>query len=107
MYDYVANELVEIVNTHLLVDAERTSINGHSMGGDGALLMETRRSDRYRSLPAVAPICAVSQRKWDRRTFKEYPSPNEKAGESAITAISSRVRPSRVIDEFQRKLCTE
>ena len=76
MYDYVANELVEIVNTHLLVDAERKSINGHSMGGDGALL-GTRRSDRYASLPAFAPVCAASQSEWSRRTLKEYLSPDE------------------------------
>ncbi|HET8697644.1 MAG TPA: alpha/beta hydrolase-fold protein, partial [Gammaproteobacteria bacterium] len=39
MYDYVRDELVDVVNAHLPVDPSRKSISGHSMGGHGALLI--------------------------------------------------------------------
>ena len=67
MYDHVANELVEIRNTHLLVNAKCKSINAHSMGGDGALSMGSSRPDHYGSSPAFAPICTASPREWGHR----------------------------------------
>ena len=77
MYDYVAKELVEIVNAQLPVDSERKSISGHSMGGHGALLLGTRRSDQYASVSAFSPICAASRSDWGRRAFEQYLGPNE------------------------------
>ena len=53
MYNYVAHELVDVVNNSLPVDAKRKSISGHSMGGHGALIIGLRNADRYRSISAL------------------------------------------------------
>ena len=94
MYDYVAEELVEIVNTHLPVDAERKSISGHSMGGHGALLLGTRRSDRYASVSAFSPICAASQSEWGRRAFEQYLGPDEESWRDYDVSEVIRRQPS-------------
>ena len=72
MYDYVATELVEVVNSHLPVNPERKSISGHSMGGHGALLIGTKQAAEYRSVSAFAPICAVSRSEWGRNALEQY-----------------------------------
>ena len=72
MYDYVATELVETVNSQLPVDPERKSISGHSMGGHGALLIGARRAAEYRSVSAFAPICAASRSEWGRNALEQY-----------------------------------
>ena len=72
MYDYVAEELVALVNGNLPVDANRKSISGHSMGGHGALLVGIRNPARYRSISAFAPICAASLSAWGQAAFTAY-----------------------------------
>ena len=56
MYDYIRDELVDVVNANLPVDPERKSISGHSMGGHGALVIGVGNPERYRSVSAFAPI---------------------------------------------------
>jgi S-formylglutathione hydrolase len=75
MYEYVSAELVEIVNAHLPVDAERKSISGHSMGGHGALVVGVRNAARYRSISAFSPICAASKSPWGQRALAAYLGP--------------------------------
>ncbi len=53
MYDYIRDELVDVVNANLPVDPERKSISGHSMGGHGALLIGVGNPERYRSVSGV------------------------------------------------------
>ena len=60
MYDYIRDELVDIVNANLPVDPERKSISGHSMGGHGALLIGVGNPERYRSVSAFAPISSAA-----------------------------------------------
>ena len=38
MYDYVVNELPNLLNANLTIDIDRAAISGHSMGGHGAPL---------------------------------------------------------------------
>jgi S-formylglutathione hydrolase len=72
MYDYVADELVAVVNANLPVDPARKSISGHSMGGHGALVIGVGNPDRYRSVSAFAPIASATQSAWGQHALQAY-----------------------------------
>ena len=95
MHDYVARELVDIVNSHLPVDAARKSISGHSMGGHGALLLGTQFPERYASVSAFSPICSASRSQWGREAMQAYLGPDEAAWRDYDVSEAIRRRPSR------------
>lgn len=72
MYDYVLNELPELVETQFDVRSDARSVMGHSMGGHGALVMALRNPEVYRSVSAFAPICAPSLCPWGEQAFTAY-----------------------------------
>ena len=72
MYDYIRDELVDVVNANLPVDPTRKSISGHSMGGHGALLIGVRNPERYRSISAFAPISSASASAWGQHALTAY-----------------------------------
>jgi S-formylglutathione hydrolase len=72
MYDYVAKELPALVAAEFPVEAARSGIFGHSMGGHGALVLALRNPDRFRSVSAFAPICAPSRVPWGEKAFGAY-----------------------------------
>ncbi|HEU0277269.1 MAG TPA: S-formylglutathione hydrolase [Rhodanobacteraceae bacterium] len=73
METYVVEELPELIAAHFPVDISRCAIMGHSMGGHGALTLALRHPGRYRSLSALAPICAPTRVPWgERRIFNLY-----------------------------------
>ncbi len=72
MYDYVVEELPELVRAHFPARPDRESIFGHSMGGHGALICALRNPGRYRSVSAFAPIVAPTRCPWGQRAFSEY-----------------------------------
>ncbi len=72
MYDYIVDELPEIVAMSCPVDTERASITGHSMGGHGALTIGLRNPMSYRSISAFAPICAPSECPWGEKALGNY-----------------------------------
>ena len=85
MYDYITEELPQLVADNFPVQAERCSIFGHSMGGHGALSIALRNPDRYQSVSAFSPIVAPTQCPWgekalgyylgdDREPWKDYDS---------------------------------
>jgi len=57
---------------HFGLDARRMGIFGHSMGGHGALTLALRHPGRFRSLSALAPICAPSECPWGIKAFGGY-----------------------------------
>jgi S-formylglutathione hydrolase len=71
MYSYLL-ELVGLVQRALPLDAARTGIFGHSMGGHGALVLALRNPAIFRSVSAFAPICAPAQCPWGERAFAAY-----------------------------------
>lgn len=84
MYDYVVNELPELIEAEFPVSQER-SISGHSMGGHGAITVGLKNPGRYRSISAFSPICHPMDCPWgekalgnylgnDRSTWSEYDS---------------------------------
>ena len=79
MYDYVVQELPELVNGNFPVDPERRSIFGHSMGGHGALTIALRNPGRFRSVSAFAPIVAPMQVPWGQKALEGYLGANRDA----------------------------
>ncbi|WP_092591340.1 S-formylglutathione hydrolase [Pseudidiomarina indica] len=71
MYDYIVQELRELVEKELPV-TQRRAISGHSMGGHGALVMALRNPELYTSVSAFAPICHPTQCPWGHKAFSGY-----------------------------------
>ena len=57
MYTYITYELPQIVETYFDVAKGVRSITGHSMGGNGSLMIAARNPSLYKSVSAFAPIC--------------------------------------------------
>ena len=72
MYDYITQELPEIVFGKFPGDAQRHGLTGHSMGGHGALTIGLRNPGMYRSLSAFAPICTTLHSPWGRKALGYY-----------------------------------
>jgi S-formylglutathione hydrolase len=100
MYDYVRDELFELIPGAFPARQDRIGIFGHSMGGHGALTLSLRNPDRYRSISAFAPICSPSQCPWgnkafpvllgeDREAWKQYDAVEliQRAGRAVLPAI--------------------
>ena len=71
MYDYIVNELPNLIEQHFPASEQR-SIFGHSMGGHGALMIALRNPQRYASVSAFSPIVAPSQVPWGQKAFSAY-----------------------------------
>jgi len=71
MYDYIVDELPELVEANLPVTDAR-AISGHSMGGHGALVIGLRNSDRYASISAFSPIVHPTAVPWGKKAFSGY-----------------------------------
>ncbi|MDA1372453.1 MAG: S-formylglutathione hydrolase [Proteobacteria bacterium] len=72
MYDYITEELPELINKRFPVDANKQGISGHSMGGHGAISIALKNPDKYKSVSAFAPICSPSTCPWGIKAFKNY-----------------------------------
>ena len=70
MYEYVANELPELIARTVGVD--RFGLTGHSMGGHGALTIALKNPQRFHSLSAFAPIVSPTQVPWGQKAFAAY-----------------------------------
>ena len=71
MYDYVVNELPELIESMFPVSDQR-SISGHSMGGHGALVIALRNAERYQSVSAFSPITNPMNCPWGQKAFTAY-----------------------------------
>jgi S-formylglutathione hydrolase len=72
MESYVTQELHELLDRDFPVLPGRIGLMGHSMGGHGALTLALRHPRRYRSVSALAPICAPTQCPWGQKAFGRY-----------------------------------
>lgn len=79
MYDYVLQDLREVVLKHFPADASRLGIFGHSMGGHGALVLALRNPEIYRSVSAFAPISSPSESPWGLKAFQNYLGPDRES----------------------------
>ncbi|MAY87743.1 MAG: S-formylglutathione hydrolase [Pseudooceanicola sp.] len=72
MWDYVAEELPNLLAEHFPIDADRQAITGHSMGGHGALTLAMSLPGRFRSVSAFAPISNPTGSDWGRKQLTAY-----------------------------------
>ncbi|MFM9427078.1 S-formylglutathione hydrolase [Variovorax sp. GrIS 2.14] len=72
MESYLINELLPLITLTQPIDGERIGIFGHSMGGHGALTLALRHPGVFKSLSALAPICAPSRCPWGEKAFTGY-----------------------------------
>ena len=72
MWDYVVDELPDVVFDNFALDPEAQGITGHSMGGHGALTIAMTHPDRYRSVSAFAPIANPTESDWGRKQLAAY-----------------------------------
>lgn len=71
MYDYVIQELPDLIERNFLVSHEK-SISGHSMGGHGALICALKNPSMYRSVSAFSPISHPTECPWGEKAFNGY-----------------------------------
>jgi S-formylglutathione hydrolase len=72
MWDYVADELPNLITSEFAIDADRQAITGHSMGGHGALTLAMNLPGRYKSVSAFAPISNPTASDWGRKQLSAY-----------------------------------
>jgi len=72
MESYIASELYQLCAANFPIDTARTGILGHSMGGHGALTLALKYPEQYRSVSALAPICAATRSPTGKRVFTAY-----------------------------------
>lgn len=72
MESYLLRELLPRMVQELPLDGDRLGITGHSMGGHGALTLALRHPGVFKSLSALAPICAPTQCPWGKHAFTGY-----------------------------------
>ena len=95
MESYLMDELLPLVAQHHPVDARRTGLFGHSMGGHGALTLALRHPGRFGSLSAFAPIAAPMQCPWGHKAFSAYLGDDRSAwaAHDATELMRSRLQP--------------
>ena len=72
MESYLIDELLPLLAGALPIDVSRLGLFGHSMGGHGALTLALRHPGVFRSLSALAPICAPMRCPWGEKAFTGY-----------------------------------
>jgi S-formylglutathione hydrolase len=90
MWDYVAQELPELIFSEFAVDPERQAITGHSMGGHGALTLAMGLPGRFRSVSAFAPISHPTAGDWGRKQLTAYLGPDDTAWRSHDATLMMR-----------------
>ncbi|WP_394205557.1 S-formylglutathione hydrolase [Shewanella waksmanii] len=71
MYDYVVNELPQLIESMFPVSQKR-AIAGHSMGGHGALTIALKNPHAYQSVSAFSPIVNPVNCPWGKKAFTAY-----------------------------------
>jgi len=72
MESYLTQDLPALLAAQFPVQAGRTGLFGHSMGGHGALTLALRHPGHCQSVSAFAPIAAPMQCPWGVKAFSGY-----------------------------------
>jgi len=72
MFDYITQELPELLEANLPLIADVKSVSGHSMGGHGALICALKNPQAYKSVSAFSPICNPVNCGWGQGCFSAY-----------------------------------
>ncbi len=92
MWDYVTEDLPELLFNDFALDPERQAITGHSMGGHGALTIAMTLPERFLSVSAFAPICNPTASDWGQKQFAAYLGDDEDAWEAHDATLLMRER---------------
>ena len=71
MYDYILDELPQLIQSNFNVTKQR-AISGHSMGGHGALTLALKNPKSFSSVSAFSPICNPIDCPWGKKAFAQY-----------------------------------
>ncbi|MEP6720442.1 MAG: S-formylglutathione hydrolase [Variovorax sp.] len=72
MESYLIGEFLPLLGAQFSIDPHKVGLFGHSMGGHGALTLALRHPGLFKSLSALAPICAPTQCPWGVKAFTGY-----------------------------------
>ena len=72
MYDYIVDELPQLLADETSQLDGRLAISGHSMGGHGALTIALKNPGRFSSVSAFAPICSPTRCPWGEKALTGY-----------------------------------
>jgi len=72
MWDYLTQDLPNLIFNEFSLDSDHQAITGHSMGGHGALTFAMAHPGRYRSVSAFAPICNPANSTWGQAQLSAY-----------------------------------
>ena len=72
MYSYITSELPALIEQEFPVDADRTGIFGHSMGGHGAVTIHLKNPGKFKTCSAFSPIVAPCKVPWGQKAFSNY-----------------------------------
>lgn len=95
MEAWLLGELLPQTLVELPVRAGLVGITGHSMGGHGALTLALRHPGVFRSVSALAPICAPTQCPWGVKAFSGYLGDDRSAwaAHDASTLMGAQTTP--------------
>jgi len=72
MYDYIVEELPDLIVENFAIDGNKLAISGHSMGGHGALVIGLRNPQMFASISAFAPIVSPINCPWGLKALAGY-----------------------------------
>ena len=115
MWDYVTEDLPNLVFGKFALDADRQGITGHSMGGHGALTIAMGLPGRFRSVSAFSPICNPTGSDWGKKQLGAYLGSDESrwAAHDASRVMADKGFDGPVLidtgtkDQFIDLLCPE
>lgn len=99
---WIVQELLPLVQQEFRGRDGTVGIFGHSMGGHGALTLALRHPGLFRSVSALAPICAPSEVPWGEKAFGRYLGPDRAAWamHDAVRLIEDGARaPHLLVDQ--------
>jgi S-formylglutathione hydrolase len=102
MESWLMNELPGVLARNFPVDLQRMGVMGHSMGGHGALTLALRHPGRFKSVSAIAPICAPMDVPWGKKAFSGYLGDEESrwAKHDSVRLIEAGARaPKLLVDQ--------
>ena len=77
MWDYITDELPNVLFSAFPLAEVAQGITGHSMGGHGALTIGLRNHDRFRSVSAFSPIVSPLNCPWGEKALGGYLGPDK------------------------------
>lgn len=102
MESWLLQELPGLLAARFPLRLDAAGIVGHSMGGHGALTLALRHPGRFRSVSALAPICAPGEVPWGHKAFSGYLGEDREAWSrhDAVRLLESGARlPPLLVDQ--------